>query len=117
MADGLEAAQREYYNARYGSAARVTADACAADANGLAACELRTAVLLFQIKAPLGPEDDKEKAWKNCAPCPDLLPAFNVALAHRRHGSDSETRRPLPSPSITQRCDVVRSHQRVPVSA
>jgi hypothetical protein len=67
MADGLEAAQREYYNARYGSAARVTADACAADANGLAACELRTAVLLFQIKAPLGPEDDKEKAWKNCA--------------------------------------------------
>jgi len=80
-ADGLEAAQREYYNARYESAAQLTLAPCANDVNGLAACELRTAALLFQIKAALGPQEDKNRAWKDCASCADLLSAFEVALA------------------------------------
>jgi hypothetical protein len=80
-ADGIEAAQREYYNARYESAARLTQDPCATDVNGLAACELRTAALLFQIKAELGSQEDKDKALKACATCADLLAAFKVALA------------------------------------
>ena len=81
-ADGLETAQREYYNARYESAARLTHEPCATDVNGLAACELRTAALLFQIKAALGSQEDKDKAWKDCGTaCVNLLSAFKVALA------------------------------------
>jgi hypothetical protein len=80
-AAGLEEAQREYYNARYESAARLTLDSCATDVNGLAACELRTAALLFQIKAALGPQENRDKAWKDCNACNDLLSAFKVSLA------------------------------------
>jgi hypothetical protein len=79
-ADGLEAAQREYYNARYESAARLMLEPCAADVNGLAACELRTAALHFQIKALLRQEANKEKAWKQCTACPELFSAFKAAL-------------------------------------
>jgi len=80
-ADGLEAAQREYYNARYESAARLTLEPCTTDVNGLAACELRTAALLFQIKAALGPQENRDNAWKDCNACDDLLSAFKVALS------------------------------------
>ena len=80
-ADGLEVAQREYYNARYESAASRTQAPCADDPNGLAACELRTAALLFQIKAAMGPQENRDIAWKDCAACVDLLSAFKVALA------------------------------------
>ena len=80
-ADGLDVAQREYYNARYESAARLTLEPCATDLNGLAACELRTAALLFQIRSLLGTASDKDQAWKRCAACPDLLLAFKVVLA------------------------------------
>ena len=99
-AGGLEAAQREYYNARYESAARLTLDSCAGDVNGLAACELRTAALLFQIKAALGQQEDRDKAWKDCAACADLLSAFKVAFARGQtlararilaHPDDDET--------------------------
>lgn len=79
-ANGLEAAQREYYNARYISAAEIARDTCATDTNGLAACELRTAALLFQIKGLLGDASNKEKAWKQCAACPELFSAFKAAL-------------------------------------
>jgi hypothetical protein len=80
-AEGLEVAQREYYNARYEAAAQLTLAPCASDVNGLAACELRTAALLFQIKAALGSHENKDRAWKQCAACADLLAAFKVALA------------------------------------
>lgn len=79
FADGIEAAQRD--NARYESAARLTLDACATDMGRVEACELRTAALLFQMRAALGDEPDKDKAWKQCASCPALLSAFKVALA------------------------------------
>lgn len=99
-ANGLETAQREYYNARYESAAQLTQGACATDVNGLAACELRTAALLFQIRALLGQEANKEKAWKQCAACPELLSTFKTALARGqtlartrllKHPDDDET--------------------------
>jgi hypothetical protein len=77
----VEAAQREFYNARYESAARMTLETCAAELSGLAACELRTAALLFQIRVLLATHSDKDVAWKRCATCPDLLSAFKVALA------------------------------------
>jgi hypothetical protein len=49
--------------------------------NGLAACELRTAALLFQIRALLGQEANTDKAWKQCAACPELLSSFKTTLA------------------------------------
>ncbi len=99
-ANGLEAAQWEYYNARYEAAARLTLAPCASDANALAACELRTAALLFQIKAALGSQEDKDRAWKNCAECAELLSSFRLALARGQtlararileHPTDDET--------------------------
>jgi hypothetical protein len=99
-ANGLEAAQREYYNARYVSAAEITREPCATDENNLAACELRTAALLFQIKALLGQDENKEKAWKQCVACPELFSTFKAALARGQtlararlleHPTDDET--------------------------
>lgn len=96
----VEAAQREFYNARYESAARMTLETCAAELSALAACELRTAALLFQIRALLANQSDKDAAWKRCATCPDLLSAFKVALARGQtaararlleHPTDDET--------------------------
>lgn len=77
----VEAAQREFYNARYEFAARMTLEACSAGHSALPACELRTAALLFQMRALLPIDGDKDRAWKQCAACPDLLSAFRMALA------------------------------------
>jgi hypothetical protein len=54
---------------------------CVAPANDLAACELRTSSLLFQIKRLLGDAPDKNIAWKSCASCPALMTAFTADTA------------------------------------
>ena len=74
----LEEAQRFFYNGDYDTAAAATLVLCAARPDDLAACELRTASLLFQIKRALGDKDnlDKDTAWKRCAVCPALMSAF-----------------------------------------
>ena len=79
-ANALEAAQRDYYNARYVSSAEITREPCVTEEKNLAACELRTAALHFQIRTLLGQEANKEKAWKQCAACPELFSAFKAAL-------------------------------------
>jgi hypothetical protein len=85
---------------RYESAAELTLVPCTTDVNGLAACELRTAALRFEISAALGKEANKEKAWKQCVVCPVLLSAFKGARARgqtlaratlRDHPDDDET--------------------------
>jgi hypothetical protein len=76
----LEAAQLEYYNARYERAAALTLGPCTTHVSGAAACELRTAALLLQIRNALG-RSDTENAWKQCLACPALLSAFKVALS------------------------------------
>lgn len=77
----LDDAQRLFYNARYEAAAAATLEPCFSAPDDLAACELRTAALLFQIKRVFGEPKDKDKAWKQCADCPDLLSAFQAAIA------------------------------------
>ncbi len=77
----LEHAQRAFYNGKYEAAAEATLEPCSAGGDGLAACELRTAALHFRIKRALGTPDDKKKAWKQCAACPELMSAFEAALA------------------------------------
>jgi hypothetical protein len=71
----LEAAELEYYNARYEHAAALTLGPCTTDLNGAAACELHTAALLLQIRNALGESAGKESAWKRCLGCPALLSA------------------------------------------
>jgi hypothetical protein len=77
----LDAAQLEYYNARYDRAAALTLGPCTTDVNGVAACELHTAALLLQIRSALGAAAGKASAWKDCLGCPVLLSAFKLALA------------------------------------
>ena len=79
--ESLEDAQRLFYSARYEAAAELTLAACSSGADGLAACELRTAALLFQIKRALGDAADKDKAWKQCDVCPELMSAFQSTFA------------------------------------
>jgi hypothetical protein len=72
----LEAAQRMFYNGRYADAATLTAALCTAEVDDLAACELRTSALLFQLRRALGDSPDKDKAFSRCAACPALLSTF-----------------------------------------
>ncbi|MCU1384191.1 MAG: hypothetical protein JWL71_2888 [Acidobacteria bacterium] len=72
----LDDAHRAFFNARYEEAATL-AQALETDAPGdLAACELRTSALLFQIKAAIGNQPDRDKAFAQCAPCVGLLASF-----------------------------------------
>lgn len=77
----LEDGQWAFYNAQYQAAAEVMLEQCSAGADSLAACELRTTALLFQIRRALGEPADKDRAWKHCVVCPDLMSAFEAALA------------------------------------
>jgi hypothetical protein len=74
----VEEAQRFFYNGDYDRAAALTHVLCAARLDDLAACELRTASLLFQIRKALGEtgERDKTTAWNLCGACPALMSAF-----------------------------------------
>ena len=74
----LQEAQRFFYNGDYDTAATATLALCTARPDDLAACELRTSTLLFQIKKALGEQEsiDKTTAWKLCAACPALMSAF-----------------------------------------
>jgi hypothetical protein len=72
----LADAQRSFYNARYDEAAELALALRSEGPEPLAAYELRTSALLFQLKAALGDQRDREKAFKACHPCPDLLAAF-----------------------------------------
>lgn len=72
----LADAQRAFFNARYDEAAAL-AHALEKEApDDLAACELRTSALLFQIKSAIGDRADKDKAFTQCVACPALLAAF-----------------------------------------
>ena len=92
----IEEALRLFYSGRYEAAAALTLDPCFSLPNGLAACEVRATALLFQIKRALGDAADKQKALKQCAPCPELFTAFlattvkGKALAAERLKADPE---------------------------
>jgi hypothetical protein len=96
----LQDAQRLFYNGRYEEAAALTRESCAGETDDLSACELHTAALLFQVKRAIGDAEDKDKALKQCATCPDLMAAFQAALTKgqeaararlKLHADDDET--------------------------
>jgi hypothetical protein len=75
----LAEAQRLFYNARYDAAAALILAERSSDTEDLAAYEIRTSALLFQLKGALGDRPDKEgkeKTFKHCVPCPELMAAF-----------------------------------------
>ena len=76
----LADAQSLFYNARYDAAAALALALCSSQpedlAADLAAYELRTSALLFQLKRALGGRPDKEKTFKLCVACPALMAAF-----------------------------------------
>jgi len=86
----LSDAQSLFFNARYDAAAELALELRSSDPDDLAIWELRTSGLLFQIKAALGAQADKEKAFKRCVTCPGLVTTFvsdterGVALARAR---------------------------------
>jgi hypothetical protein len=99
-APSLEGAQSLFYNGRYADAASVSGELCTSEVASLAACELRTSALLFQMRRALGDAADKDKAFKQCATCPGLLSDFVAsirsaqALARKHlktHPDDMET--------------------------
>ena len=73
---GLADAQRLFYTGRFGEAAASAETLRSSDADGMAAYELRSSALLFQIKRAIGEPKDKEKALKLCEPCPGLMSEF-----------------------------------------
>jgi hypothetical protein len=83
-------AQSLFFNARYNAASDMALELRNADPDDLAIWELRTSGLLFQLKAALGDQPDKDQAFKQCVTCPALLAAFvsdtekGVALARAR---------------------------------
>lgn len=73
----LSAAQRLYYNAEYPRAAALALESRQADPTDLAAYDIRTSALLFQVKRLIGEEPpDRAKAIKACTDCPSLVDAF-----------------------------------------
>jgi tetratricopeptide (TPR) repeat protein len=72
----LSDAQRSFYNARYDDAATMLLELRSEAPDDLAGYELRTSALLFQLKALLGDQPNREKAFKACERCPDLMAAF-----------------------------------------
>jgi tetratricopeptide (TPR) repeat protein len=69
-------AQHLFFNARYDAAAEAALELQASDPSDLTACELRASALLFQLKAALGNQADKENAFKQCIGCAALMTAF-----------------------------------------
>ena len=74
-AGALAAAQSLFYNGQYAEEAKATESLVGAEAD-LAAHELRTAALLFQLRHTIGERQDKERAFKACQRCPELYADF-----------------------------------------
>ncbi len=75
----LADARRAFFDARYSEAAALAQSLEAQAPDDLAACELRTAALLFQLKATIGDEPDRDKALAQCQSCAPLLASFLTA--------------------------------------
>lgn len=72
----LADAQRAFFNARYETAANLALAVHTSNSTDLAAYEVRTSALHFQLRDALGEHSDKGKAFKRCVACPELLKAF-----------------------------------------
>lgn len=72
----LQDAQRLFYSGRFHEAAALSQGPWTSPDEKLAASELRSSALLFQIRRTFGEPEDKDQALKRCAACPELVAAF-----------------------------------------
>ena len=72
----LADAQRTFYNAQYVEAAAQALDLRTRQPDDLAAYELRSSALLFQLKRLIDPNPDRDEALRKCGACPDLMAEF-----------------------------------------
>ena len=72
----LDEAHRLFYTGQYEAAAALALSVRESDPQNLLAYELRTSALHFQIRRALGTSGDRDRAWKACASCPQLMSAF-----------------------------------------
>jgi hypothetical protein len=77
----LDAAQRSFYSGQYEAAAATALALRTSQPDNLAAYELRTSAIHFQIKRLMGEAGDKDAAFKQCASCRALLASFNDDIA------------------------------------
>lgn len=75
-AAALGVAQEHFYSGRYEAAVEAAQPLTRSPAVALAAFELRTSALHFQLKRLIGDASNKGRAFKQCAPCPALFEAF-----------------------------------------
>jgi hypothetical protein len=75
-ASQLDEAHRLFYSGRYEAAASLALDVKNQHPGNLAASELRTSALHFQMRRALGEPKDRDLAWKQCAACQTLMPVF-----------------------------------------
>ena len=77
---GLQIALQHFYSARYEAAVAAAEPLTRTGPLALAALELRTSALHFQIKRLLGNTDNAGRALRQCTACPALLEAFTTDL-------------------------------------
>jgi tetratricopeptide (TPR) repeat protein len=75
-AEALERAQRLFYTSRFADAADEAARALAENPTDLAAFELRTSALHFQVRRASGSGKDRKAAMAACASCGPVLVTF-----------------------------------------
>ena len=80
-ASSLADAQRLFYNGDYAAAADLARTLRSGNSADLAAYELLTSALHFQIREAMGKGTDRNKALAACAGCPALLSAFKEETA------------------------------------
>jgi tetratricopeptide (TPR) repeat protein len=72
----LDDAQRLFYTALFAEAAAAAHELTDADPGNLAAWEVRTSALHFQLRRLVGDAKDKKGAFTRCADCPHVLALF-----------------------------------------
>lgn len=95
----IEESQRLFYNGRYEAAVRLALPLCTTPPLELAACELTTSALHFQIRRALG-LPGAPKPWKTCTECPALLSTF-LAVTTRAQVAARDTLKAAPSDDAT----------------
>jgi tetratricopeptide (TPR) repeat protein len=80
----IETARHLYYDGDYLAAAAEAQRLLDVAPEDLAALELRTAAILFQVKRLIGQPDDSGRDLDTCETCPDLVTAFLEDVARGR---------------------------------
>jgi hypothetical protein len=77
----LDEAHRLFYSGQFEAAASLALDVRTQHPDSLAASELRTSALHFQMRRALGEPKNRETAWKECETCQAVMPVFMAELA------------------------------------